>query len=269
LLTSVRGRTIKRAVLAGTLFGLAGLVKETAVLMGLIGAIWLSITGPRDKRIFAAMAMMLMTIAPALVWVARNSLHYGHLTGISNLGGLNLWNALVQREGVHGEGLIDSHDHDWTQGIPSAERARLDPNLAANGVDADRRLVELTRRHALEAPGHTLTRALRNVALFWSPVSRTVVERGFRGRPVEIISFVYFAIILLLFAVSLFWLRHRPETALVIAIVAITTAPHALVDASPRLRLGIEVLVVVFAAYPLAASFAPLVARQEASAPHR
>ncbi len=231
------------APVAGLFFGVGTLVKETTLIIGLVAAVWLAaVVFPWSKRRVVALGLMVLAVTlPATAWVIRNSLHHGRLTGISNLGGLALWNGFVRPDPLKGAYYFK----------PIGDVGELDPRTAPSTVEADRRLAELARRYALQHPTETLGRFVQSLGLFWSPVSRTVWAKGLTSRKAEIISLLYFAVVLPGFIVGLYLERHRRETALVIAVALVITALHGLSDAAPRFRMVIELFVVIFAACSL------------------
>jgi 4-amino-4-deoxy-L-arabinose transferase-like glycosyltransferase len=230
------------AILAGMDLGLATSVKENVIFVAMIAAVWLAALGLRRGKdlLWRAALIVVCAIASCAPWVIRNCLAYERLAGMSTAGGLALWGGLV------------GHDPDsttnYTEGFLPTNRDRLDPLAAADSLDADRRLTQIVKIAIARDPAAVPQRMVRNMGLFWSPVSKTFLEAGIKERPQELISGVYYVTCFIL-AVAGFWtFRRNPFTLLVLFILAGMTLQHSITSASPRLRVPYDPLVLIFAA---------------------
>ena len=177
-------------------------------------------------------------------WVIRNSVAYGRPAGISTGGGLALWHGLVDPHWPYNV----SRTCDYTQGLPPADRERLDPRTATNGLDADNRLVQIVKIAVAKNPAMVPRCMVRNMGLFWSPVSKTFMEFGVKERPQELISSVYYVTCFGL-AIGGFWaFRRNPHTLLVLFVLAGMTLLQSITFAAPRFRVPYDPLVLIYAA---------------------
>src|SRR5262245_63523567 len=191
-----------------------------------------------------AFVMLLCCLLPVVPWVVRNSLILGNVAGISNMAGYNMWYGLTD----YSDERMPSDHPDWTAGLAEDDLLRLDPDTATTAAEADRRLVTRVWRYALYRPWHVMARLARNLVLFWTSVSRTVLANGFHGRYLEIFSFPYFAATVLLAAAGLYVNRGRPECQLVMAAVGAVWLAHSPFYSELRHRIQIEMFLTPFAA---------------------
>ncbi len=112
----------RTTVLAGVLFGLAILTRETVLYFVPFAAVWLAWHRPGGLR----RAVLFGTAALGVVapWTLRNHLAFGGLVPVSTAGGLNLWqgNALMGRQEVYDEywavhGRIQQYEFARRKGI--------------------------------------------------------------------------------------------------------------------------------------------------------
>lgn len=98
------GASRRMAALAGILFGLAILTRETLLYLLPIAALWLAVSRPRRRP---ALALILLGAAFIVVapWTIRNWIQFGAFIPVSTGGGLNLYqgNAQISREEVYNE----------------------------------------------------------------------------------------------------------------------------------------------------------------------
>ena len=112
------------AVLAGVLFGLTALTRETVLYFAPLAALWLAWRSPRPSaRLRGAvfLAAVVLTVAP---WTVRNWLVFRTFIPVSTSAGLNLWqgNAGLTREEIYDEygsvdGRIDQYRYATRKGI--------------------------------------------------------------------------------------------------------------------------------------------------------
>jgi hypothetical protein len=89
------------AIVAGLLFGLAILARETVLYFLPIAALWLAWRRPGGGRRGAALLVAaILAVAP---WTVRNWIVYGAFVPVSTAGALNLWqgNARISRQEVY------------------------------------------------------------------------------------------------------------------------------------------------------------------------
>ena len=96
LRTSQEG-AIGWAIATGLCFGLAGYVKETIAVFGMVLAGWLFITGLRRGFRFVRGPLLVMLLIPAVLtpWIVRNSLSCGRFMGMSNFTATAMWPGIV------------------------------------------------------------------------------------------------------------------------------------------------------------------------------
>lgn len=101
VLAADRGSSVKAAALAGFLWGVAVLARETALYFVPVVALWLAWRRPRGLRLgLLYLAACLATVAP---WTYRNWLVYDAFVPVSTAGGLNLWqgNTTLERDEMY------------------------------------------------------------------------------------------------------------------------------------------------------------------------
>ncbi|HVD77710.1 MAG TPA: glycosyltransferase family 39 protein, partial [Vicinamibacteria bacterium] len=124
LLEADAGGRVLPAALAGVLFGLTALTRETVLYFGPLAALWLAWRAPRPSaRLRGAvfLAAVVLTVAP---WTLRNWLQFRTVIPVSTSAGLNLWqgNAGLTREEIYDEygsvdGRIDQYRYATRKGI--------------------------------------------------------------------------------------------------------------------------------------------------------
>jgi 4-amino-4-deoxy-L-arabinose transferase-like glycosyltransferase len=124
LLEADGGGRARPAVLAGVLFGLTALTRETVLYFAPLAALWLAWRAPRPAaRLRGAvfLAAVVLTVAP---WTVRNWLVFRTFIPVSTSAGLNLWqgNVAQTREEVYDEyfsvdGRIDQYRYATHKGI--------------------------------------------------------------------------------------------------------------------------------------------------------
>ena len=94
----------RAAVLAGVLFGLAILTRETLLYVMPVAALWLAFAGP-VRRPALGLAVFATTLAVVAPWTVRNQIQFGAFIPVSTGGGLNLYqgNADLSRGEVYDE----------------------------------------------------------------------------------------------------------------------------------------------------------------------
>jgi 4-amino-4-deoxy-L-arabinose transferase-like glycosyltransferase len=110
------------AVVAGALFGLATLTRETVLYFLPFAALWLA--WRRAGGVRRAAAFLVASLAVVVPWTVRNYLAFDAFVPVSTSGALNLWqgNARMTREQVYEEywavhGRIEKYEHARRRGI--------------------------------------------------------------------------------------------------------------------------------------------------------
>jgi len=96
-----RDASTPKAALAGLLWGLSVLTRETVLYFAPVAALWLLWRRPRGlPRALVFLATLVLTVAP---WTYRNWRVFGAFVPVSTAGALNLWqgNAALSREEVY------------------------------------------------------------------------------------------------------------------------------------------------------------------------
>jgi 4-amino-4-deoxy-L-arabinose transferase-like glycosyltransferase len=93
----------RKAALAGVLFGLAVLTRETVLYFVPLAALWLAWRRPSGLR--RASVLLGTTLVVVLPWTVRNYLVFGAFVPVSTAGALNLWqgNTPLSRQEVYEE----------------------------------------------------------------------------------------------------------------------------------------------------------------------
>jgi 4-amino-4-deoxy-L-arabinose transferase-like glycosyltransferase len=232
---------VRRGATTGLLFGIGGYFKET--LFGVGGATALFLLGlARVRRnaalVRAAVALLVVLLACPLPWIARNAALHEGFVGFSNVSGLATWIGVVPAG--------------WLRSQPESVRTELQPALATDALDANRRLWEQVRRFAREAPGRVAAAVLRNAALFWSPLPRGVWMGDLPFRMQDAVSLAFYSVLFVLGAAGLWLKREDPASALVLWLLLCLTAAHSLTVSFPRYRLPFDTLLLPFAGIALA-----------------
>jgi 4-amino-4-deoxy-L-arabinose transferase-like glycosyltransferase len=104
LMAAEETSSIRTAAIAGLLFGLAVLTRETILYLVPLGAVWLAWPRPA-KRPALALTLLAATFAVVAPWTARNWIQFGAFIPVSTGGGLNLYqgNAEIPRSEVYNE----------------------------------------------------------------------------------------------------------------------------------------------------------------------
>lgn len=101
LLAADREASTRTAAVAGLLWGLAILARETVLYFLPLAALWLA--GRRPRGLVRAAAFLALALAAVAPWTWRNWILYGAFVPVSTAGALNLWqgNATLSREEVY------------------------------------------------------------------------------------------------------------------------------------------------------------------------
>jgi hypothetical protein len=234
------------AVLAGLDLGLAGYIKENALVVAIIAALWMLALGLRGEKglLWRAALIVMLTVASCVPWVIRNCVAYGRPAGTSTLGGLALWHGVVNPHWPYDA----FRTTDYTQGLSPADRDRLEPRTATDALDADHRLIQIVKIAVTKNPAMVPRAMVRNMGLFWSPLSKTCMELGIKQRPQELISSVYYVTCFALAVVGLWAFRRNPYTWLILFILVGMTLLHSITFAAPRFRVPYDPFVLIYAA---------------------
>lgn len=238
-----RGSTGAAAV-AGLLWGLAVLTRETSLYFTPLAALWLVRgRGAGLRRGAAFLALALLTVAP---WTCRNWVKHQAFIPVSTAGGLNLWqgNAALTRQEVY-------------------DRYFAVPGLVAQYQTARR---EGLRAIAQRQPLWLFEKLRDEMPRFWEADSLALVHvhRGAYGprsaRDEALAALVVltpFLLLLLLFARGLWCLPLGAGQALLLAFLAYQNLIHVATHGFARYRLPALPVVMVLAAAALAAWRAP------------
>ncbi len=212
------------AIVAGLLFGLAILARETVLYFLPLAGLWLAWRRPGGARRGAAFVVAaLLTVAP---WTVRNWIVYGAFVPVSTAGALNLWqgNARISRQEVY--------DQYW------AVHGRIEKYRFARqkGLEAIRE----------RQPGWLFEKLVQEMPHFWEADSQALVHvvRGAYGpfRPAVAVAVVvlfllpYFACLAgLVFGLAAVPLARAP--ALLVLFLAYYNLIHVVAHGYARYRL--------------------------------
>jgi hypothetical protein len=121
------------AAVAGLLWGLATLTRETSLYLTPLVALWLAWGRRRDGGLARGGAFLLAAVLTIAPWTLRNWMKYDAFIPVSTAGGLNLWqgNAELTRDEVYAryyavEGVVAQFRNAQAQGLAAiAERQPL------------------------------------------------------------------------------------------------------------------------------------------------
>ncbi len=247
------------ALLAGLLYGLAILTRETALYFAPVAALWLGVSRERPAALRRAAAFLLVAFLVVVPWTVRNYVVYGAFVPVSTAGGLNLWqgNARLSREEVYAlyarvPGRIEKYRTGQREGLKAiAERqpAWLFEKLVAEMPrfwEADSLALAHIRREAYGAVGPSAYRAA------------------------AVVLVAPYLALLALFVAGVAQARLDRRAALLLGFVAYYTLLHVATHGFARYRLPIVPVLVVFAAGAVAAwregAWRPLDGRRRALA---
>lgn len=218
------GRSWPAAVLAGLLFGLATLTRETVLYFVPLAGAWLAfrrVGGRRRAALFVGTAALVV-----LPWTVRNWLAFGSFVPVSTAGALNLWqgNARLSRQEVYDQYRL-VHGQ-----IPRYQNARR------RGLEA-----------VLERQPWWILEKLRDelpeyFALHAQPIVN--LERGAygtvpRGRALAAIAVVLlpYLAVLVLFVAGVAYLPGGRVASLLLGFLAFYVLLHVATHGYPRYRL--------------------------------
>jgi hypothetical protein len=223
-LVAADGSASRTAAVAGVLFGLAVLTRETVLYFLPIAAVWLAwhrVGGRRRAAIFLALAAVVV-----VPWTVRNALVFHAFVPVSTAGALNVWqgNTRLSREEVYEEywsvhGRIEKYRH--------------------------------SRRRAIESilerqPWWLLEKIRDEMPEFWAAHGQPIVhlERGAYGdvpRPVAwaaiAVVVVPYLAVLALFVVGLAVMPANRGSTLLLAFLVFYVLLHVAAHGYPRYRV--------------------------------
>lgn len=223
---------------AGLAFGMGGLVKETALVLGACTGVWLlGLAWRRRSRplLLAAAGMACGAVLAIGPWLARNAAVTGRAE-ISSLAGVNLMLGLVADDAAA-----------FQAAQPAGWRTQHDPYLAPTPQEADRRLRQVVGAFASAHPLRIVAHGLENVALFWSPVPRQVYTTG-RLDPASAVAGLVNLLVFGLGVLQMWRLRRSPWVLLVGVSLVLLTLAHAPFIGWPRFRIPFETLLLLIGA---------------------
>ena len=237
-------------VLAGLLFGAAGLTREIAILLVAGTGIWWSVTAPRvDRRKAAARALLMLACSGIVIlpWTVRNYRLLNRIVPVSTV----FWMGMREGNTLQGGNWL----HPDRQALTSF-RARM-----ASFAD-EMEGVEFAREEALllieqEQPTWIFKKLARNTALLFSPDSFVFkkISRGSYGEPtLRIVRLVLLSTVLSYLAIAiggLFGIATSPDPRrrlLPVMVLGVIAVVHIVAQASSRYRLPLMPLLVVYAA---------------------
>jgi hypothetical protein len=227
------------AALAGLLWGLAVLTRETALYFVPLAAVWLAWQRPAgSRRALAFAAVVLAVVAP---WTIRNFLAYGAFVPVSTAGALNLWqgNTRLSRQEVY--------EQYW------AVHGRIEKYRFARekGIEAivERQPLWLFEKLAVEMPS------------FWEADSQPLVHirRGAYGAvspaaglAATVVVLLPYLLVLVLFVAALALVPFDRGSVLLLGFLAYYLLLHVATHGYARYRLPVLPVLFLFAGAGLA-----------------
>ena len=252
-----RTRRFAWVVVSGLLFGAAGLTREVAILIAGGVAVWWVTTARAEREAggesvkragLQAVLMLSLAAACILPWTWRNYRLLGRFVPVSSVS----WMAIRQ-------GNTFAKD-DWTR--PPLGRARnfvkeyyADPDEAGRIDRARAEALELIRA---EQPTWALKKLVRNTAMLFNPdsflfkkISRGAYPSAGLGavRAVLVASVLSYVAVVVAGVIGIAGARGRGRRMLALGVAGIVVALHLLALASPRYRLPILPLLIVFGSH--------------------
>ena len=226
--------------MAGALFGLATLTRETVLYFLPFAALWLA--WRRAGGVRRAAAFLVASLAVVVPWTVRNYLAFDAFVPVSTSGALNLWqgNARMTREQVYEEywavhGRIEKYEHARRRGIEAV----------------------------LERQPWWIFEKLRDeMPEYWAAHGQPIVhiERGAYGPVNKPIAYAAIAAVLLpylavlvLFVAGIAFLPRARVPVLLLAFLAFYVLLHVASHGYPRYRLPSMPVVFLVAAHGFAA----------------
>ncbi|HEV8253863.1 MAG TPA: glycosyltransferase family 39 protein [Vicinamibacteria bacterium] len=233
---------IGRALVAGALWGLASLARETALYFAPLAALWLAARRPFAFRHGAALLLAtVLTVAP---WTVRNWMVFRAFIPVSTMGALNVWqgNGGLTRDELYARykavhGRIEQYRYAREQGLEAIARRQ---------------------------PRWLIDKLVGEMPRFWSADSFALnhIRRGVYGsgevRPVVIAAAAVVIIApylaaLALFVLGLAWTPLDRARVLLLAFVVYYTLLHVVTYGYSRFRLPLLPAVLIIAAQAVVA----------------
>lgn len=230
------------AWLAGLLYGLAILTRETALYFAPVAALWLALSRERPGAPRRGAALLLVAALVVVPWTLRNAVVYGAFVPVSTAGGLNLWqgNARLSREEVYAL---------YAQVPGRIEKYRTAQREGVKAI-VDRQPAWLFEKLAAEMPRFWEADSLA-LAHMRREAYGVVSPWAYRAAAVVVVG-PYLAL-LLAFVAGVAQARLDRRAVLLLSFVAYYTLLHVATHGFARYRLPIVPVLFVFAAAALAA----------------
>ena len=228
--------SIRPLLLAGVVLGLGMYLKETIVCIGIaffLWSLWFAIRRSR-RLVFGAVLMLALAGAVVSPWVIRNTMRTGHLTGLSITSGTAMWLGIIDPNWKSHAPLSDM---DWSLGLEEPSSRKNDPFAAATPSQADAGLRENVKAYAWRHPGQTASAMIRNAAIFWSPVPRSILQGDRKFGAVELCTVLEMLTFVLAGIWALWRLRGNAMAWYFAVLLLVVTAIHLPFCAYPRYRV--------------------------------
>jgi 4-amino-4-deoxy-L-arabinose transferase-like glycosyltransferase len=256
-----RSRRIGWVLLAGVLFGFAGLTREIAILISGGVAVWWVITAraqARDGqepaptgRVWLQSALLLCVAASiVLPWTYRNYKLFDRFVPVSSVS----WMAIRQGNTFA--------KHDWTR--PPVGRVRTfvdayyaDPDEMGRADRARKEALALIRK---EQPTWAFKKVVRNSAMLFNPDS-FLFKKISRGtyprlsltqiRVALVASILSYVLIMIAGVIGIAAARGRGRRMLALGVIGVVVGLHLFAVASPRYRMPLMPLFVIYGSHAL------------------
>jgi 4-amino-4-deoxy-L-arabinose transferase-like glycosyltransferase len=246
-------RSVRLAAVLGALIGLAALTRSEALLLLVLLALPLALTGPRPGRWLRALAACAALVVVLTPWTIRNWSAFDRFTLISHNDSTVLAGANCPFT-YHGADLGS-----WRFDCISPRRTFREGVQAARWR---REGIDYARHHASRWPALVPVRVLRTWDL-WQPRRQLDLAEG-RAKWAEAagVAAYYLLLPLAAFGAVVLRRRHRGAFAILLIPALLVTLSSAVGYGNPRFRHAFEMSIVVLAALALVT----LVERRRASA---
>ena len=226
------------ALLAGLLYGLAILTRETALYFAPLAAAWLVLNRTRPGARARGAAFLLAAAFSVLPWSARNLVVYGAFVPVSTAGGLNLWqgNASLSREEVYAL---------YAQVPGRIEKYRYARRMGLAAI-------------AARQPGWILEKLWDEMPRFWEPDSLALAHlRREAYGPVSVLGYrlawvaavVPYLLVLALFVLGVTRAPLGRSQALLLGFAAYYALLHVATHGFARYRLPLMPLLFIYAGF--------------------
>ncbi len=230
---------IGRALFAGVIFGLAGLVREVAVplamVLALVVGVWVGRTYCLRRGVALGVALLIGTGLAIVPWTARNYTIFGEIVPIALNGPINLYIGNNPRAtGIYEWRLPPAAQAVWNQPDEGWSKELFAARLAG------REAVKYIR----ENPRNAVALMPRKIATLWGPPVALHPGHDLGALVRDGMALAWFAALSLGVA-GLWMMRHQPLGWFIAGACIMATGLHAVTFGDVRFRAPLEYLLML------------------------